>query len=178
MLFLWHEQHVCSTVESNSMPLNADAAELIRANLEEVQKGNKPRPAVIGNLTEKQLTAINVERARRNRGPIVGEVVFVGRHIYESRIVRDGYRIDDVITQIVGAMDATAVVRPSPKMTVLENPIARDDGYGNKVNDQAVLECTGKYPRAELYSVIPKGDQVKPEHARRMEKGRSVATLA
>jgi hypothetical protein len=44
----------------------------------------------------------------------------------------------------------------------MQNPNARDDGYGNQVFDRAVFEMTAKKPRAELYSVIPKGDKLKP----------------
>ena len=41
---------------------------------------------------------------------MVADVVFIGSHIYESRIVRDGYSIEDVLDQIASAMDSTAVV--------------------------------------------------------------------
>ena len=47
-------------------------------------------------------------------------------------------------------------------MTTLENPLGRADGYGNTVHDRAVFECTTKKPRAELFSVMPKGDSRKP----------------
>lgn len=44
------------------------------------------------------------------------------------------------------------------KMTVLRNPMRREDGYGAQVHDEAVLECTSKHPNAIVFSVIPKGD--------------------
>jgi len=50
-------------------------------------------------------------------------------------------------------------------MTVLQNPKKREDGYGNRVSDQAILECTTRFPYAELYSAIPKGDKIKPAEA-------------
>ncbi|WP_293730808.1 hypothetical protein [uncultured Actinobacillus sp.] len=50
----------------------------------------------------------------------------------------------------------------SNRATALENPHQRHDGYGNLVNDRAILELTAKKPRAELFSVIPKGDSIKP----------------
>lgn len=59
-------------------------------------------------------------------------------------------------------MAADAVVAPSAKMTALERATHRADGYGNMVRDRAVLELTQRKPRAELYSVIPKGDTNKP----------------
>ena len=37
-------------------------------------------------------------------------------------------------------------------------PIREWTDNGNLVHDEAVFECTGRYPYADLYSVIPKGD--------------------
>lgn len=141
------------------MPLNADAVRLIRANLDEAAQGRKPRIVSIGTLTESQLLQINEHRRNRGLNEITGEVVFCGRHVYDSRVSKDGYTVEDVINQIVSAMSADSRLKISPKMTVIENPMARDDGYGSKVNDQAVLECTCRYPKPELYSVIPRGDK-------------------
>ena len=145
------------------MPLFNDAPALIRANLEEIQKGNKARLVAVGKLTCVQLDAINQERNARAHGPIVAEVVFIGRHIYQGRVVRDGYTIDDVIDQIASGMDSAAVVLQTPTMTAMENPVSRADRYGNLVRDRIVFECSARYPRPELYSVAPKGDRIKPK---------------
>ncbi|WP_199189387.1 hypothetical protein [Trinickia dabaoshanensis] len=64
--------------------------------------------------------------------------------------------------QIASALAADAVVMPNAKMTALESVTRREDRYGNVVRDRAVLELTQRKPRAELYSVIPKGDANKP----------------
>jgi hypothetical protein len=48
------------------------------------------------------------------------------RHLYSSRIQRDGYTIDDVLDQIISGMDSAAVVLRSPTMTVIENPLQRN----------------------------------------------------
>jgi hypothetical protein len=149
-------------VQVGAMPLGDNAANLIRANLEDIRDGKKPRPVVIDRLTETQLSAINADRLRRNFAPIVAEVTFVGRHIYESRCERDGYTIEDVILQITSAMDGAAVVQVSSKMTLMKNLTAREDGYGNQVTDKAVFECTSRHPRPELFSVIPSGDRTRP----------------
>lgn len=93
---------------------------------------------------------------------MIAKVVFVGSHVYNSRILQDGYSFDDVIEQIFSAMHETAVFRESPKMSGLVSCVERDDGYGNRVIDNGVLECSMRFPRPELYSVIPKGDQRKP----------------
>jgi hypothetical protein len=78
------------------MPLYGGALALIRANLEELKKGNRVRLVAVGTLTDVQLDAINQERAMASvrwpsgalRYPPMGaEVVFIGRHIYESRVV-------------------------------------------------------------------------------------------
>jgi hypothetical protein len=104
------------------MPLFKGALALIRANLEELQKGNRVRLVAVGTLTDSQLEAINREREARGYPAMAAEVVFIGRHVYESRVVRDGYTIDDVIDQIASAMEGAAVVLQTPTMTAMENP--------------------------------------------------------
>lgn len=144
------------------MPLAPNARDKLRVNLQKLSVGKKPPPVVIGQLTEEQLTKINAQRSAEGLPEITGEVVFVGKHIYESRVLRDGYSIDDVIDQITSGMDANAVVVELEVMTAIENKTPRADRYGNMVTDKIVFECMGKYPRPELYSVIPKGDTNKP----------------
>ena len=90
------------------------------------------------------------------------EIVFIGRHIYASRS-KDGYTIDDMVVQIESALSSASVVFANPKMTAMANPQARPDGYGNRVHDRAIFECTQRKPRTELFSVIPKGDVQKPQ---------------
>lgn len=140
-----------------------DACELIRANLEGLQAGRKVRLVVIGTFTEQQLKDINQERQLGNYPPIDPEVVFIGSHAFRSRIVNDGYSIDDVVDQIASGMDRTSVVLKSLKMTAIENPNPRADRYGNSIHDRVVFECSVRHPRAELFSVIPKGDCIKPK---------------
>ncbi|OAU96701.1 hypothetical protein AO385_0014 [Moraxella catarrhalis] len=48
------------------------------------------------------------------------------------------------------------------RMTAIQSITPRNDGYGNLVTDRAIFELTAKKPRAELFSVIPKGDNNKP----------------
>ena len=74
----------------------------------------------IGTLTGEQVGVINAGRFVQNLKPIVAEVVFVGGHIYKSRIVRDGYTIEDVIDQISSAMDEAAEVLDAIYMTILQ----------------------------------------------------------
>ena len=145
------------------MPLYETALYLIRGNLEEIQRGGKARAVPIGRLTIDQHDAVNAHRAAANLLPLGDpEVVLIGKHVYDSRIVRDNYTIEDVVAQIASALAADAVVMASAKMTALESVKRREDGYGNWVRDRAVLELTQRKPRAELYSIIPKGDTNKP----------------
>ena len=142
------------------MPLYTNALALIRANFEQLSKGVKVRPVAIGVLTERQVGAIN--QARQARTPplpvILPEVLFFGQHIYNSRIVRDEYTVDDVLDQIASAMDEVAVFVPTSKLAAIQNHTGRLDRYGSTVQDQAIFECSARHPRPELFSVIPKGD--------------------
>ncbi len=142
------------------MPLYPNAVALVRANLETISKGYKVRAIAIGTLTERQLGAINQSRqGRSNPLPVViAEVLFLGQHIYNSRVVRDGYTIDDVIDQIVSAMDSASLFIPTSRAATIQNHTPRIDRYGSMVQDMAVFECTARHPRPELFSVIAKGD--------------------
>jgi hypothetical protein len=145
------------------MPLYPDAEKAIKDNLKKIRAGIKAPVVAIGRLTEDQHTAINDARAKIGLPLLVdSEVVYMGRHNYESRS-KDGYSIDDVYLQIESAMSADSIVSAHVKMTSMQNPNPREDGYGNQVNDMAVFELTQRKPRAELYSAIPKGDAVKPK---------------
>ncbi len=144
------------------MPLYPNARDVIRTNLGRIRNKNKVHIVPIGTLTVAQLTTINAGRLTQGLSPIAEEVVFVGGHIYKSRIIGDGYTIEDVIDQISSAMDCTAIVLDGAHMTTTENPNPRPDRYGNLVRDRAVFECSTRHPLPELFSVIPKGDNIKP----------------
>jgi hypothetical protein len=146
------------------MPLYDNAAELIRANLKQFRPDTKikVKAVVIGVLTDIQLAAIHAEQDAEGLPRSIREVVFHGWHAYKSRVLQDGYDIEDVIDQITSAMGSDSVVEATGYMTAMENPIPRADRYGNSVNDRVVFECSARYPRPELYSVMPKGDLIKP----------------
>ncbi len=145
------------------MPLYPNALDLIRVNLELLKAGGRPKVISIGYLTETQHQAINVIRTREEKPLLVEPVVlFLGRHLYESRNA-DGYTIDDMMSMIESALSADSVAHAHHKMTGIMNHSARDDGYGNQVHDLGVFELYAKRPKAELLSVIPKGDNNKPK---------------
>ena len=92
------------------MTLRAEAAALIRANLEQIEAGRKAPLVEIGALTQEQLADINKHRAAQGLAPVIAEVVFIGKHIYQSRIAKEGYTIEDVIDQISSAMHSDSLV--------------------------------------------------------------------
>ena len=124
-----------------------------------IKRGGKPRPVVVGYLTDEQLGEINDFRRSRGWEPIDKDVVFVGTHVYESRVVRDGYSENDLIAQIESAFSPDSRFVRTNKMTVLQNEAPRQSGYGCFVKDELTLECSTRFPRAELFSVVPRGDK-------------------
>lgn len=145
------------------MPLLPDAQEIIRANLVLLANGERPKVATIGHLSDDHYAIINAQRDKHQLPPLGSpEVVFMGTHLYKSRATGDNYTIDDIIDQIVSAMSDNSMVIATNKMTALKNKQLRSDRYGNQVSDEAVFEMTQRRPKAELFSVIPKGDKNKP----------------
>jgi hypothetical protein len=144
------------------MPLFENAADLIRTNLGRIRNRSHVHVVPIGTLTAVQLDAINRSRIAEGLTPIVEEVLFVGGHIYKSRIIGNGYTVEDVVDQISSAMDSASVVLVTDYMTAMQNPNARPDRYGSLVRDRAVFECSTRHPLPELLSVSPKGDAIQP----------------
>jgi hypothetical protein len=124
--------------------------------------GQKVRNVAIGALTEIQLAVINAKRIDDELPPIVAEALFVGGHVYRSRVIKDNYEIEDVIDQAESALSEFSEVLATPYLTALQNPVSRADRLGNQVYDRAILECTRYRPNPELFSVEPKGDLIKP----------------
>jgi hypothetical protein len=141
------------------MPLDPKVVRLIRGNIALIKRGGKPRLVVVGYLTDEQLEDINAFRKLRCCEPIEKDVVFVGSHVYESRVMRDGYSEDDFIVQIESAISPGCRYVPTQKMTMLQNGNPRQSGDGCFVRDELTLECSTRFPRAELYSEVPRGDR-------------------
>jgi hypothetical protein len=149
------------------MPLFASGLHKIRRNLLRVQSGQKPWIEKIGFFTPEQIDQINAARVAMGFPVLRPEILFHGRHLYESRCTKDLYTIDQVLEQIVSAFSDASVVDPSPPSVVIRNPNKRLDHRGNLVNDEAVFECSGREPYADLYSVVPDGDGLKQKPKRR-----------
>jgi len=146
------------------MPIDPNAVHAIREHLCRIANGEKPRIITIGELTPEQLEAICAERRRLGLPELESpELVYLGRHHYESRSV-DGYTVEDMILQLQSSLSPLSQVQATIKMTAMQNLDLRADGYGSAVADRAVLELTARKPRAEVYSVIPKGDGGGPKN--------------
>ena len=145
------------------MPLYLGADSLIRLQLARIEKCERVPLTVIGEFTETQFAEINAGRVALGLHELAqNQIVFIGRHIYESR-TKDGYTIEDMVLQIASSLCAEAVADIEKFMSCTQNPNPRNDGYGNAIRDRAIFEMTSKKPRAELFSVIPKGDAIKPK---------------
>jgi hypothetical protein len=152
-----------------NVPLYSNAEKVIREHLELVRLGQKPQRVTIGELSQSQLDSLNAQRKKAGFEPLNGLIFFRGKHVYARRIVDDCYTVEDVIDQIRSAFSAGSTTHLSPKMSSLRNPMPRADRYGNQVKDEVALECFANHPRAELFSVIPKGDQIKPPRPEKAE---------
>jgi hypothetical protein len=153
------------------MPLYPNAKDLIRRNLEALQAGQRVPRVTVARLTKVQIGAVNAQQTAEDLPLSIDEVVFVGRHIHNRRILGDGYLIDDVIDQIASAMSEGAVVIANEYMTAIRNPVARMDRLGNLVHDEAILECSKYRPNPDIFSVMPKGDKIKPRKQKAAESG-------
>jgi hypothetical protein len=145
------------------MPLFVNGKDLIRKNLEAIHAGQRVPRIKVGRLTKTQIEAVNAQQDARALPFSIDEVVFVGRHIHKRRILGDGYTIDDVIDQVESAMSEGSEVIANDYMTAMRNPIARSDRFGNLVHDEVILECSRYRPNPDIFSVVPKGDKIKPK---------------
>ncbi|MGO6905639.1 hypothetical protein ACCS96_36425 [Rhizobium ruizarguesonis] len=169
----WHEEMLAAQTtcalhkrgkssEAQPLPLYDNAEHTIREMLSKLSFGDRVPMTAIGHFTAVQYAEINLMRDGLNLHRLEhNEILFVGRHALSSRS-KDGYTIDDIVAQICSALSADSVPILGPKMTCIQNPIHRSDGYGNSINDKGVFEMTARKPKAELLSVIPKGDNNKP----------------
>ncbi|MBB3743719.1 hypothetical protein FHX10_003218 [Rhizobium sp. BK591] len=146
------------------MPIYHNARILILSNLQTIGAGDRAAIVPIGQFTIQQFTDLNLARADLGLHALESnEILFMGRHLYNSRS-KDGYTTADMVEQICSALHESSVIVASVHMSCMRSMIGRADGYGNTVFDQAVFELTARKPKAELFSVIPKGDTVKPQN--------------
>lgn len=144
------------------LPLYEGMEIILRVHLERIANGDKPPMIAVGRFTEVQFAAINEGRAALDLHILEqNEILFMGRHLHRSRS-NDGYHVEDILRQILSALSIDALAHINTYVSYTQNPNAREDGYGNQVYDRAVFEMTARKPRAELYSVMPKGDLKKP----------------
>jgi hypothetical protein len=94
------------------MSLYPTALTAIRTNLELAANKQKPPIIRIGVLSAAQLVTVNAQREEEEMPPVVAEVLFDGRHLYNSRCVEDGYSIDEVLEMISIAFSDASDVAP------------------------------------------------------------------
>jgi len=141
------------------VPLYPSARDLIRVQVERLARGERVSIISIGFLTNEQHETLNRAKTELGLPPLeIPELLYIGRHQYESRVVKDGYAFDDLYRQLEAALSATSIVSTNERSTTVVSQVLRDDGYGNRVRDVAVLELASRKPRAEVYSTIPKND--------------------
>lgn len=153
------------------MPLHQDAAEAILRQLRAIREGRRVSLISIGHFTQTQHRLILTFRREHGlEGGESPEIVYLGRHHYESRS-RQGYGPDDMLRQIEAALAADSIPLLRPRMTAIQACTDRDDGRGCRVRDLAIFEMSARKPRAELFSVIPKGDGARNNEAPRRGLG-------
>ncbi|HDX0990461.1 TPA: hypothetical protein RNX01_002198 [Pasteurella multocida] len=136
-------------------------AEKVRENLDQIQRGEKAEVFTIGYFTSEQFNDINASRGSAGLPLLLSnEILYVGKHHFFSRVVKDGYLIEDLIKQIENALQNDSVVEITNKGSCLVGVKTRNDGYGSVVTDYAVFEFTAKKPKSELFCIIPKNDNV------------------
>lgn len=141
-----------------AMPINPEDLGKIRGLLGAIEAGKPTTRLTLDNpLTPQQFS--DLQAARQASGlpaPAQNEFQFRGSHLYNSRSM-DGYTVDDMMKQLESGTSANSVITVDRNGRVnLQNPVPRDDGYGNQVNDTVTFELSG---RPEIFSVIPKGDR-------------------
>lgn len=155
-----HVDVLCSDWQ---MPLHENAAVLIRANLEQLTAGQRPKRVEVGELEDARFAEINQFRFENGLAALAEKkLVFIGKHIYDGRLVKDRYSIEDVLEQITSAISPGSVLQLTETGTALQNPNKRADKYGNMVSDRIIFECSTCRPWIQLWSVIPIGDKNKP----------------
>jgi hypothetical protein len=125
------------------MPLYENAAALIRANLEQLVAGQRPTRVEVGELEDARFTEINQFRSENGLAVLTEKkLVFIGKHIYDGRLLKDRCSIEDVLEQIASAIGPGSVLQLTETGTALQNPNKRADKYGNMVNDRIIFECS------------------------------------
>lgn len=159
------------------LPLLVNAEQIIRTSLLALSQNKKPPVVAIATFTIKQFEDINaVRRGLKLHELESNEILFLGRHLFNSRS-DDGYTINDIFLQIESSLSEHSLAVINIKMASIQAVARRDDGYGNAVLDRAIFEMTQRRPKAELFSVIPKGDRNKPQNAKSPPAGEPFTKL-
>lgn len=150
------------------MPLFADGLKKIRKALELASANRWCPHQKIGLFTPEQLAAINALREKARRPALKPTIVCNGKHLYDSRCVKDGYSIDEVIEQTEIAFRCATEAANDGWATVLRSTADRYNEEGHAIRDELVFECSTQHPSASLFSVIPRGDGRGPQAKKKL----------
>lgn len=140
----------------------------IRKGLLDISVGDKNKYVRLKDaMTPQQFDSLVTQRkAMEASYPFKNNFIIDLDHIYDARVLRDGYSIDDVMKQIKSATSrkSDVFVDPVRKQNNLINPYGRADGFGNVVNDRIGIDLRGV---PQYRTVIPKGDIIMPPKKRK-----------
>ena len=141
------------------------------SHLQKIINGERVPVIEIGHLTEEQHQEINKARDELEYPPLLSpEILYLGKHHVSSRHGKDGYTAEDILDQIVHILDVDVEIPVTRRQTKMVSKTLRKDAYGNDIIDNGILELMSRKPKAELYSVIPKGDSIKPNYLKAQKK--------
>lgn len=145
------------------MPFYHHKKEELHSQIKSLINGDRVPVIEIGYLTQEQHDAINQGRSALDYPPLESpKILYLGKHHVGSRHGKDGYNADDILEQIMHILDTEVDIPITPRQTKMVSKTSRLDAYGNTIIDTGILELMSRRPKAELYSVIPKGDNIKP----------------
>ncbi|OFV50045.1 hypothetical protein [Oligella sp. HMSC09E12] len=140
----------------------------IRKGLLDISNGENNKYVRLKDaMTPQQFDSLVTQRKAMDASyPFKNNFIIDLDHIYDTRVLRDGYNIDDVMKQVKSATSrkSEVFVDPARKQNNLINPYGRDDGYGNVVKDRIGIDLRGV---PQYRTVIPKGDTVMPTKKRK-----------
>lgn len=153
------------------MPFYHHQKEQLLKQIQDLIDGKRAPVIVIGTLTEAQHSAINRGRELLEYPPLESpEVLYMGKHHVNSRHGKDGYTADDILQQIIHILEVEVDIPVTKRQTKMVSKTKRQDAYGNTIEDIGILELMSRKPKAELFSVIPKGDDIKPINIQKQKK--------
>lgn len=158
-------------ITGNRSNLSTEQLDNIRYQLERIEKGYPASKIKFTNImSPTQFAEYQKQRKIAGLGVPTDNVFLIDfPHIKNERMFQDDYSAKDVYEQIKSATSRKSeiIVNLDGKPD-LRNPILRNDGYGNMVNDTLGF---GKNNKPLIRTVYPKGDGKKDLPRKKKQKG-------